>query len=429
MRRVDVKRLAVAVSLAVLLGAVCAMGGESAHAACPDSAGTPIRRAAPPDNDLPVVVHGFGAGHGVGMSQYGAYGAGELGCSAGRILATYYPGADQVQRPYRKRVHVWMLHGGHRAVVRLRAHANRDATVVWRFHGRTVAVQRERTRWVVRQHGDRTRLIDARGRTRFDRRTTWRTSLRGWHTNRVVELRTFHRGDLVTYRPLKYDAMQFVVSKRMLRVRQSFFSNRAGLGIEKYLRGLAEVPAFWPAATLQAQAIAGRTYAINVGRALEPTTADQYYGGYDRWRDPRSSPWRHAVDATVGRIVVDRSGAPIEALYSASMGGFTENPRYVWDGDGRPYLRAVNDARWTRAAGDPYLRWARAFSYGRLATMFGFERVTHASVGARATRERLRGVRIVGVIDGRTVTRRVTGWTFQQALGLSSPGVLIRTRR
>jgi stage II sporulation protein D len=41
-----------------------------------------------------VVFNGFGAGHGVGLCQWGAKEMAELGYSFGTILSYYYPGTD-----------------------------------------------------------------------------------------------------------------------------------------------------------------------------------------------------------------------------------------------------------------------------------------------------------------------------------------------
>src|SRR5437867_530933 len=51
--------------------------------------------------------YGSGWGHGVGMSQWGAYGLAREGWSAGRILTHFYPGthvAGASQRPGKIRV-------------------------------------------------------------------------------------------------------------------------------------------------------------------------------------------------------------------------------------------------------------------------------------------------------------------------------------
>src|SRR5438552_672816 len=45
------------------------------------------------------VIRGHGYGHGVGMGQWGAYGAAKAGLTYDRILAFYYPGTKLAQSP------------------------------------------------------------------------------------------------------------------------------------------------------------------------------------------------------------------------------------------------------------------------------------------------------------------------------------------
>src|ERR671917_7038 len=47
------------------------------------------------------VVRGAGFGHGIGMSQYGAYGFAQNGYGFGRILAHYYRGTKLAEAPSR----------------------------------------------------------------------------------------------------------------------------------------------------------------------------------------------------------------------------------------------------------------------------------------------------------------------------------------
>ena len=50
----------------------------------------------PISNQLALVVRGFGAGHGVGMSQWGAHAMAKNGASYRKILTHYYRGVDIV---------------------------------------------------------------------------------------------------------------------------------------------------------------------------------------------------------------------------------------------------------------------------------------------------------------------------------------------
>jgi SpoIID/LytB domain protein len=208
--------------------------------------------------------------------------------------------------------------------------------------------------------------------------------------------------------------------------------------MQKYLFGLGEVPASWPQASLRSQAIAGRTYAFEKVKrsgqhrypcdcAVYDSTYDQAYigdakrtGSGSYWDD-----WKLAVTATRSQVILYK-GAPIQALYSSSSGGYTENNENVWGGSPFPYLRGVSD-RPDAVAANPNFEWRvsmgwqafssklnAAFNTGalqkfRLLEPFGVSgRVTVVKGPDRG------GVRIVG--SNRTA--RVSGWDIRAALGL-----------
>src|SRR5438067_2208215 len=52
------------------------------------------RTLAPVGTNPTFVITGHGWGHGVGMSQYGAYGYAQHGFTYSKILAHYYPGTE-----------------------------------------------------------------------------------------------------------------------------------------------------------------------------------------------------------------------------------------------------------------------------------------------------------------------------------------------
>jgi SpoIID/LytB domain protein len=208
--------------------------------------------------------------------------------------------------------------------------------------------------------------------------------------------------------------------------------------MQKYLYGLGEVPSSWPQATLRAQAIAGRTYALEKIRrsgqhrypcscAVYDSTLDQAYIGDAKrtgsgvyWDD-----WKRAVDRTRSRVILFR-GDPIQALYSSSSGGHTENNENVWGGAAIPYLRGVGDGP-DRVSANPNHTWSvsmrwRTFenklqaAYG-IGNLEAFRLIRPFGVSGRVTvvkPNNTGGVRIRG--SRRTV--RVSGWSVRSALGL-----------
>lgn len=144
------------------------------------------------------------------------------------------------------------------------------------------------------------------------------------------------------------------------------------VGLDDYVRGVAEVPASWPLEAQRAQAIAARTYALHelgrvaptaaraVGAHICATEACQVYVGLATERQEHGARWVEAVTSTSGQVLLHR-GAPILAQYSSSNGG-RSTP------GGRPYLRAVNDPDDARS---PLHRWEVRLGYGQLTTIFG----------------------------------------------------------
>jgi SpoIID/LytB domain protein len=131
--------------------------------------------------------------------------------------------------------------------------------------------------------------------------------------------------------------------------------------LERYVRGVvsAEMPSSWPAAALEAQAIASRTYAL---------TADAGGSRFDVYSDTRSQMYRGvaaetastnaAVAATAGQIVT-YAGQPAITYYFASSGGMTEDVQDSFLGSTpEPWLLGVADAYETTASD-----WTHSISF------------------------------------------------------------------
>ena len=119
------------------------------------------------------------------------------------------------------------------------------------------------------------------------------------------------------------------------------------LSLEEYLYATvpSEIPAYWPAEALKAQAIAARSYTLaNRGRYESR--------GFDLFASVRSASYRgagneaertsEAIDATIGLVLL-QDGNPLNAVYSANSGGYTENSLSVWGFES--LLEAVPDPK------------------------------------------------------------------------------------
>lgn len=393
----------------------------SAAARCPSPGGARVAEATPASGAVAVLGHGWG--HGMGMSQYGAQGAARLGCGYRTILGTYYRNSSVVTRSLDAPVLLTLARGS--SVARLDAETG---PVRWATPTAT-AVQPRGTTWTVtrgREGGVKGLVVNGTaGRRQLFVAGTARLTAR--YTGVVVKIRP--TGSYTGLRT-RWDNVRFRGSIQGIAVTGVITAGQGRTAVQKYLSGLAEVPVSWPAEALKAQVVAARTYlsskysAIDGGYVVRTTTADQVYRGFDQEKTDQvyGSRWLRAVNATPGQVIVDAGGRPIEAMYSSSMGGHTENRQYVYGRYGISYLRAVDDSRWDNASDNPYRSWSKGFSRASLARRFGFDSVTSWQVARRGSSERLAGVRITGRRAGRTVTASFTGTQARSKLGLRSPG-------
>jgi stage II sporulation protein D len=113
--------------------------------------------------------------------------------------------------------------------------------------------------------------------------------------------------------------------------------------MEDYLRGVVPNELGLPELEAQkAQAVAARTYAwanfngfASQGFDLLPTTRSQVYRGYSS----ENSNATRAILETTGIVAMYR-GKPINAMYTSTCGGRTENVENIYEHD-EPYLRGV----------------------------------------------------------------------------------------
>ncbi len=118
--------------------------------------------------------------------------------------------------------------------------------------------------------------------------------------------------------------------------------------IETYLRGVVphEIGYNAPYASVQAQAVLARTYAL---ASRHRFTTDNY----ELCADTQCQVYRGLEDTTptADNAIADTSGKVltynnkvVDALYSSTTGGITANYNDIWDGQERPYLKSVVDS-------------------------------------------------------------------------------------
>jgi stage II sporulation protein D len=188
------------------------------------------------------------------------------------------------------------------------------------------------------------------------------------------------------------------------------------LPLETYVRGVisAEMPASWPAAALEAQAVAVRTYAL---------TAHAGGSRFDVYSDTRSQVYlgpsaetastNAATIATAGQIVT-YAGQPAITYFFASSGGHTEDVQNAFGGAAEPWLVGVPDPYETKASG-----WTLSMSFASAsARLRGLLKGSFRGIEVleRGTSPRI----ISAAVLGSAGDTRVSGSELAGRLGLQS---------
>jgi stage II sporulation protein D len=333
------------------------------------------------------VIRGAGFGHGIGMSQYGAYGYALEGSKYPGILAHYYKGTSLSTAPSRP---VRVLLQPVDPYIRVRGATSVSGT----------ALRPSRT-YIAKRGGGGIVVTNSRGKRvgrfgsiiEFEGRSPMR--LLGPALNSVSN--GLYRGSIE------------------VRVDGGGVTAINELDLDSYVRGVVagEMPSSWPLEALKVQAVAARTYAL----ATRKTD-----GAFDQYPDTRSQVYRGvvgesipsdtAVEDTAGRIVT-YGGVPAVTYYFSTSGGHTENIEFSFVGAlSQPWLVGVPDQYDTQS---PYHRWTVRFSARELDRRLGapgsFRRI---KVLERGVSPRVVRAKIVGTRGSKTMT----GPAIRTALGL-----------
>ncbi len=259
------------------------------------------------------VVRGHGFGHGVGMSQYGAYGFATHGKGYRFILAHYYSGTTLGQL------------GGPRVVRVLVDISGGDVS----FSGATSACGRvldPARGYRAHRAGSTVKLRNTAGRPLAD----CGRKLRAAGDGRIQIGGSAYRGVLEVVATGSDAGSLNAIN---------------AVPIDQYVKGVIanESPSSWPAAALRAQAVAARSYALSVqtdgnGFDLYNDTRSQVYEGLAS----ETAATNQAADATKGQVLM-YGGEIAETYFSACSGGHTESVQNVFFGASVPYLVGVPD--------------------------------------------------------------------------------------
>jgi len=348
--------------------------------------------AVPAQGASRLVVRGAGFGHGVGMSQYGAYGFAQRGSGHAAILRHYYTGTQIGRLSGLVTVRVLLRSAPRmrlRGIAGVAGGRRLDPALTYTAVpalGTAVALRSSSGRDLGTYESPLV-LVGAQGGVR----------VRGRAANGVTDGR--YRGDL----ELRGGALGRI-------------SAINAVSLEDYIRGVVpgEVPPSWPDEALRAQAVAARTYAIATSKNGD---------GFDQYADTRSQMYpgiagEHprtdaAVAATAGEVVT-HAGKPIVTYYFSTSGGRTENVENSFLGAApAPYLQSVADPY----DGGPRHRWTLRMTLGRADARLGSlvkGRLRQIKVLRRGRSPRVVRAQVIGT-RGRT---SVTGPQLRAKLGL-----------
>jgi len=395
---------------------------------------------------------GSGAGHGVGLSQYGAYQLARQGSSAADILRYYYPGARPgVANNPSGTVKVQVLGPP--------ADSRRSTKIMFTDGFRVLDGD---GRHLFTTTGRGTLAIGVRG-TKVTAKAT-RSSGTSKKLPKRARLHLLWEPGTVTVAGAQGSYRDGSLWVSSLKARPNVV-NELVLNTE-YLHGIDEMPASWAAdggaEALRAQVVAARTYAllrVIRARTSYPDTGElpecgchlyddprsQNFTGWKKAGDPANLAWVDAVDVTVRASASQPNGSEVDILRDGD-GGFAETPYFAssgsylldgvtWSGTAGnaeafgttalPYLSHVADPYSAAAPGNPALSWTRSLTQARAREVFGTgDAVATITVVERYPGGLLKTVRATSV-TGQVRERTASAEALRAAFGL--PGAWVAT--
>ncbi|USQ76818.1 cell wall-binding repeat-containing protein [Ornithinimicrobium cryptoxanthini] len=348
-------------------------------------------------------VTGGGWGHRIGMSQYGAHGAGLQGLDHAQILDFYYPGTNlETWASGMIRIGITIDNDG---VTRV---DHRPGLAV--SHGTSGATYTlpEREQWRVRASTTSASSCVLEGYNGSTWSAYWPS---GMATGCPVTFSSPTEGTVDLYLP----SGSRRIYRGQLTATHHGSANLATvnrLPMQHYLRSVVsiEMSSFFHTQALRAQAVAARTYAqrgvngtgyydtcdTTYCQAYRGRGARQTAGGITSYEYPENTA---AVDATDGQVLTYNfpSGKALATtMYAASTGGWT-----IPGGAGHPYLSAQADP-YDNTAINTRHRWTAQLTATSLESRYGIYDVTRVQVLTRDGH---------GQWGGRILSAKVEGYT------------------
>lgn len=352
---------------------------------------------------------GNGYGHGVGMSQIGAKARAVTGESATAILNYYYK--DVLIAPYVD-THTIRVNIAHLAKsVAFTTHSPGARIDVFEGDIGNSTQSEPINSFVTKKKATFTITSLSKGKA---------LTLRWIGENPII---TMTQGSVST--KYKYGYITLKVVKGALEV-----TNTLALR-DEYLWGISEVPSSWPAAMLEAQAIASRSYALSKLSTVRPSCdcqvyshiTDQNFVGYSKESEPRFGQlWKDAVSRTIvdtsTSLVVLSNGKPAQTYFFSSSGGATQTTRDAW-GEATAFTQSVPDSASVDVTLNPrFASWKASSTQELVAKAFLLPNVVSLEI---LSRNQAGAVTYIAATSSDGVTKKIRGDTFRSRAKLPSP--------
>jgi SpoIID/LytB domain protein len=223
----------------------------------------------------------------------------------------------------------------------------------------------------------------------------------------------------------RYGQIQVKLVKGLMEVTTSLSLH------DEYLWGISEVPSNWPAAVLEAQAIAARSYALSKVGTIKPSCdchvyshiADQNFVGFSKETEPKIGKlWKAAVVRTnvdtFTSLAILSKGKPIQAYYSSSSGGATQTTLDAW-GTATAYTQSVSDTASVEVKNNPrFAKWNASALQAVVATAFLLPDIITLEIMSRNTAG---AVTYIKGTSSNGSTKLLRGDTFRSRVKIPSP--------
>ena len=282
---------------------------------------------------------GSGFGHGVGMSQMGAKARALSGESATTILNYYYKDVDVAPIVDTQTIRVNIGH----LLKSISFVTTTPDSRIDIYPGEIVGPT------------EITPLATFASKQKVSFRIEADGSLTGPVAGKVFTVRWSGPNSLITFSQPE-SAVRFRYGQIQIKILKGAFEVTNSLSLhDEYLWGISEMSSAWPAAALEAQAIASRSYAMSKLGPLKASCdchvyshiADQNFVGYSKEIEPKiGALWKAAVARTnidtSTSLAILAKGKPIQAYYFSSSGGATQTTSDAW-GQPSSYTQSVAD--------------------------------------------------------------------------------------